>query len=152
MTKYKMKIDIREVRVCSVCGKPMLHGYTMYDTEYACSDECLLKSYGGDRRAMEEDFADHGEEGDTECFWTCWPSMFFTEDELTIEDLKYMWAQLNDIPVNVNNNGDMVITSDFAVTDGYSLTEWKPGTGVVEIFDWFDKKCTNGYVEDLMMS
>ena len=46
----------------------------------------------------------------------------------------------------------MVITSDFAVTDGYSLTEWKPGTGVVEIFDWFDKKCPNGYVEDLMMS
>ena len=110
-----MKTDIRTVRVCNVCGKPMLHGYTMYDTEYACSDECLLKSYGGDRKAMEADFADHGEEGDSECFWTCWPSMFFAEDELTIEDLKYMWVQLNDISAHIDNYGNTVITEGFAV-------------------------------------
>ena len=140
----------KEIRKCNICGKPMLYGYTMYDTEYACSDECLLKSYGGDVKAMEADFADHLNEGDAECFWTCWPSMHTLEDELTLGDLKYMWGQLGDILVSEDSDGNLVIDEYFAVTDGYGLFEWEIGSDIKEIWHWFDERCPHNLAEDLL--
>ena len=140
----------KEIRKCSQCGKPMLHGYTLYDEEYVCSDKCLLKSYGGDKKAMEADFADSMNEGDSECFWTCWPSMYFDEDELTIDDLRYMWNQLGNIPTSEDEDGCLVIDEAFAVTDGYGLTKWEAGEAVCVIWQWFDNKCPNGLAKDLL--
>lgn len=83
--KYRKKIDElmtatidpddKNVRRCAHCGKPMMEGYHL-GGEYACSEECALALYGGDREQMEEDLS-HAEEDDGECYWTEWESVYF---------------------------------------------------------------------------
>ena len=45
-----------DVRTCDNCGKPMLEGYYL-GGEHACSDECALALYGGDKKQMEDDLS-----------------------------------------------------------------------------------------------
>ena len=66
-----------EIRRCDHCGRPMKEGYYL-GGEYACSDECCLALYNGDKKTMEADLAladtDQGE-----CYYTDWES-YYTED------------------------------------------------------------------------
>lgn len=64
-----------EMRLCSYCGKPMKEGYYLAG-EYACSDECCLALYRGDKARMEEDLS-RANEIDGECYWTEWDSVYF---------------------------------------------------------------------------
>ncbi len=83
--KYRRKLDEavaatldpddENVRRCDHCGKPMKEGYYL-GGEYACSDECALALYHGDKEQMEEDLS-HAEEEDGECYWTEWESFHF---------------------------------------------------------------------------
>ena len=82
--KYRKKLDEavaatldsddENVRRCDHCGKPMREGYYL-GGEYACSDECALALYHGDKAQMEEDLS-HAEEEDGECYWTEWESFY----------------------------------------------------------------------------
>lgn len=67
--------DDENVRRCDHCGKPMKEGYYL-GGEYACSDECALALYNGDKAQMDEDLS-HAEENDGECYWTEWESFYF---------------------------------------------------------------------------
>lgn len=67
----------REIRRCDNCGKPMKEGYYL-GGEYACSDECALVLYHGDKAQMEEDLS-HAEEDDAECYWTQWESIYLDD-------------------------------------------------------------------------
>lgn len=61
-----------DCRVCSHCGKHFHEGYFLGD-EYACSEECAVALYGGDRELFEADLeAEEEEAGATECYWTTW--------------------------------------------------------------------------------
>lgn len=83
--KYRKKLDEavaamldtddENIRRCDHCGKPMREGYYL-GGEYACSDECALALYHGDKAQMEEDLS-HAEEEDGECYWTEWESFYF---------------------------------------------------------------------------
>ena len=83
--KYRKKIDEdiattldpedENIRRCDHCGKPMKEGYYL-GGEYACSDECALALYHGDKAQMDEDLS-HADEDDGECYWTEWESFFF---------------------------------------------------------------------------
>lgn len=63
------------IRRCNHCGKPMKEGYYL-GGEYACSEECALALYHGDKKQMEEDLS-HADEDDGECYWTEWESIYF---------------------------------------------------------------------------
>lgn len=67
--------DNDNIRRCDHCGKPMSKGYYL-GGEYACSDECCLALYDGDKAQMEEDLS-HAEEDDAECYYTEWESIYF---------------------------------------------------------------------------
>ena len=83
--KYRKKIDEdlatmldpedENIRRCNHCGKPMKEGYYL-GGEYACSDECALALYHGDKAQMDEDLS-HADEDDGECYWTEWESVYF---------------------------------------------------------------------------
>lgn len=68
-------VIIDNIRRCDHCGKPMSRGYYL-GGEYACSDECFLALYDGDKAQMEEDLS-HAEENDAECYYTEWESIYF---------------------------------------------------------------------------
>lgn len=57
-------------RICSHCGKVMLEGYYLAG-EYACSDECAIALYNGDKQAFEADIA-NADDDDAEVYWTEW--------------------------------------------------------------------------------
>ena len=59
-----------EIRRCDHCGRPMKEGYYLAG-EYACSNECCLALYNGDREAMEKDLSKADEDG-WECYYTDW--------------------------------------------------------------------------------
>lgn len=63
-----------EIRRCDHCGKPMDKGYYL-GGEFACSDECALALYNGDREQMEEDLS-HAFENDAECYYTEWEDIY----------------------------------------------------------------------------
>lgn len=65
------------IRRCEHCGKPMKEGYYL-GGEFACSDECCLALYNGDKKQMEEDLS-HADEADGECYWTEWESIYFDD-------------------------------------------------------------------------
>lgn len=67
--------DDENVRRCDHCGKPMKEGYYL-GGEFACSDECALALYHGDKAQMAEDLS-HADEADGECYWTEWDSVYF---------------------------------------------------------------------------
>lgn len=67
--------DDENVRRCDHCGKPMKEGYYL-GGEFACSDECALALYHGDKAQMDEDLS-HADEVDGECYWTEWDSVYF---------------------------------------------------------------------------
>jgi len=69
------KPDDENVRRCDHCGKPMKEGYYL-GGEFACSDECALALYHGDKAQMDEDLS-HADEADGECYWTEWDSVYF---------------------------------------------------------------------------
>lgn len=83
--KYRQKLDEavaamldpddENIRRCDHCGRAMREGYYL-GGEYACSDECALALYHGDKAQMEEDLS-HAEEEDGECYWTEWESFYF---------------------------------------------------------------------------
>lgn len=60
-----------DYRVCSHCGKRFHKGYFL-GGEYACSDECAVALYGGDREQFEVDLEAEEEAGTTECYWSIW--------------------------------------------------------------------------------
>lgn len=63
-----------EVRCCDYCGKPMKEGYYLFG-EYACSDECCLALFNGDKEQMDESLKD--ELGDNDYYyWTEWESIY----------------------------------------------------------------------------
>ena len=62
------------LRRCNNCGTPMKKGYYL-GGEYACSDECALALYGGNKAQMEEDLS-HADEDDGECYWTEWETYY----------------------------------------------------------------------------
>lgn len=66
--------DDENIRRCDYCGKPMREGYYL-GGEYACSDECALALYHGDKAQMEEGLS-HAEEEDGECYWAEWESFY----------------------------------------------------------------------------
>ena len=57
----------REIRRCDNCGKPMKEGYYLAG-EFACSDECCLALYNGDKAQMEEDLS-HAEEISSDIYY-----------------------------------------------------------------------------------
>jgi hypothetical protein len=62
-------------RICDVCGNWHTEGYWIGENNYACSEECALHYYGGDKEAFEEDLAllddpDTADMADT--YWTSW--------------------------------------------------------------------------------
>lgn len=64
--------DECDCRVCSHCGARFHEGYFL-GNEYACSDECAVALYGGDREQFEADLeAEEEEAGTTECYWSIW--------------------------------------------------------------------------------
>lgn len=64
--------DVSDYRVCSHCGKHFHEGYYLGD-EYACSEECAVALYGGDREQFEADLEmEETEPGTTECYWSVW--------------------------------------------------------------------------------
>lgn len=59
-------------RICSHCGKRFFEGYYLGD-EYACSEECAIALYDGDREQFEADLLEEDERcGSTECYWSTW--------------------------------------------------------------------------------
>ena len=61
---------------------------------------------------------------------------------MTIKELRSMWAELEDVPVSIDNDGDTVIDTAFKW--------WPAGTSREAIWMWFDERCPNGVVRDLM--
>ena len=62
-------------RICDVCGKWHTEGYYVGEDEYACSEECAIKLYGGNEAAFREDLAllDDEETADAAVtYWTEW--------------------------------------------------------------------------------
>ena len=62
-------------RICDVCGKWHTEGYYVGEDEYACSDECAIKLYGGNETAFREDLAlldDEETADDAVTYWTEW--------------------------------------------------------------------------------
>ena len=67
--------DTENVRCCSVCGKPMFEGYLIDDAEYACSGDCLLDYFKGDKELMEMSYAVDAldeDASDARVYWTEW--------------------------------------------------------------------------------
>lgn len=59
-------------RVCSRCGKYFHEGWFLGD-EYACSEECAVALYGGNRELFEADLEmEENEPGTTECYRSVW--------------------------------------------------------------------------------
>jgi hypothetical protein len=62
-------------RYCDVCGKWHTEGYWVDETNYACSEECALTFYGGNKEQFEAELAllDNEDTAD-ECYtyWTTW--------------------------------------------------------------------------------
>ena len=62
-------------RYCDVCGKWHTEGYWVGECHYACSEECALTFYGGDKAEFEADLAllDNPETADyADTYWTEW--------------------------------------------------------------------------------
>lgn len=62
-------------RICDVCGKWHTEGYYVGEDEYACSDECAIKLYGGNELAFRLDLSllDNEETADAAVtYWTEW--------------------------------------------------------------------------------
>lgn len=62
-------------RICDVCGKWHTEGYHIGECNYACSEECALTYYGGDKAEFEKDLAllDNPETADdADTYWTEW--------------------------------------------------------------------------------
>lgn len=47
-------------------------------SEYACSDECCLALYGGDKKQIEEGLS-HACDINGECYYTEWESIYFDD-------------------------------------------------------------------------
>lgn len=62
-------------RYCEVCGKWHTEGYWVGECEYACSEECAIKLYGGDEAAFRADLAlldDEATADSATTYWTEW--------------------------------------------------------------------------------
>lgn len=62
-------------RVCDVCGKWHAEGYWIGEVNYACSEDCALRYYGGDKEAFEADLAllnDPESADSADTYWTSW--------------------------------------------------------------------------------
>ena len=62
-------------RICDVCGKWHSEGYWVSECHYACSEECALTFYGGNKEEFEADLAllDNPETADyADTYWTEW--------------------------------------------------------------------------------
>ena len=69
-------------------------------------------------------------------------SAFITRQQINRKWLQDTWRDFQDTPVVMNEEGDTVIDSDFYI--------WERGTSREEIWHWFDERCENGLVKDLM--
>jgi hypothetical protein len=71
-----MAIEVEQWgRICDVCGKWHEEGYWVDEMNYACSEECAIKLYGGDEEAFKADLAllDNPETADRAyTYWTTW--------------------------------------------------------------------------------
>lgn len=61
---------------------------------------------------------------------------------MTLDELRALWAKLEDVPVVETENGDVVIDCDF--------DRWKKGTSRDDIWMWFDEQCPHGFVRNLV--
>lgn len=59
------------------------------------------------------------------------------KDPKMVEDLKRLWAEFSDVPIDDDDN----IQKDFL--------GFKAGTDRFEVWRWFDSKCPNGLRKDL---
>lgn len=62
-------------RICDVCGKWHTEGYYVGEDEYACSEECAIKLYGGNELDFRLDLSllDNEETADAAVtYWTEW--------------------------------------------------------------------------------
>lgn len=62
-------------RVCDVCGQWHTEGYWIGEVNYACSEDCALRYYGGDKEAFEADLAllnDPESADSADTYWTSW--------------------------------------------------------------------------------
>ena len=67
--------NCEELRYCDNCGKLMKKGYYL-DGYYACSDECCLALYDGDKQLMQEDLSYAGE-SNSEYYYTEWETFSY---------------------------------------------------------------------------
>ena len=67
--------NCEELRYCDNCGKLMKKGYYL-DGYYACSDECCLALYDGDKQLMQEDLSYAGE-SNSEYYYTEWEAFSY---------------------------------------------------------------------------
>ena len=57
---------------------------------------------------------------------------------MTLDELKKLWDEFSDVPVDNDDN----IERSFHI--------FEKGTDRMEIWKWFDEQCTNGLVKDLL--
>ena len=61
------ELDLKHVRACSECGKPMTEGYCIEDgAEYYCSEDCLHKNLS------DEEYENLYDDGRGNSYWTSW--------------------------------------------------------------------------------
>ena len=61
------ELDLKHVRACSECGKPMTEGFCIEDgAEYYCSEDCLHKNLS------DEEYENLYDDGRGNSYWTSW--------------------------------------------------------------------------------
>lgn len=121
-------------RFCPKCGRPLLKsqikGYAFQcfscDEDF-CKFEVLRKKNMEFIRTSRKTTFLHERQQDMNKY-----------DNLEIEQLRKMWEEFGDIPID----NDECIESDFY--------HWPKGTDRYEIWHWFDERCPNNLHDDLM--
>ena len=64
----------KEKRTCDICGNYMSEGYVLAGT-HACSDECALEHFAGDKEKLDEAMS-HADEDGSDYYFTEWESIY----------------------------------------------------------------------------
>lgn len=67
---------MEDIRKCDHCGKPMKEGYYL-GGEYACSEECAIALYNGDKAQFEDDLEQDELHNYGEVYYTEWEDYYF---------------------------------------------------------------------------
>jgi hypothetical protein len=85
----------------------MSKGYILGE-QYACSDECALKLYDGDKAQMDEDLS-HAEENDADFYYTEWPSIRYDDLDASPETYNVIMGDIESADDSASDNKKTVI-------------------------------------------